>query len=145
MLGLLLVAGGKYTTYRVMAQDVVDAAVRRLGGVRPSRTADLPLLGADGYERCPGPGRAGRRSGVHVGSVEHLLDRYGTWSTTCSPWSGDPALAAPLAGAPEYLAAEVVYAARAEGALHLDDVLARRTRISIETAHRGVESAPARR
>ncbi|MFD0787929.1 FAD-dependent oxidoreductase, partial [Micromonospora azadirachtae] len=49
MLGLLLVAGGKYTTYRVMASDVVNRAARRLGGVRPSRTADLPLLGADGY------------------------------------------------------------------------------------------------
>ncbi|HEV2087249.1 MAG TPA: glycerol-3-phosphate dehydrogenase/oxidase, partial [Cryptosporangiaceae bacterium] len=50
MLGLMLVAGGKYTTYRVMAADVVDRAVRRLRGpVRPSRTEDVPLLGADGF------------------------------------------------------------------------------------------------
>jgi len=54
----------------------------------------------------------------------------------------DPALARPLTGAPGYLAAEVVHAVLAEGALHLDDVLTRRTRVSIETAHRGVESAP---
>ena len=53
-----------------------------------------------------------------------------------------PALARPLTGAPGYLAAEVVHAVLAEGALHLDDVLTRRTRVSIETAHRGVESAP---
>ena len=51
------------------------------------------------------------------------------------------ALGRPLAGAPDYLAAEVAYAASAEAALHLEDVLARRTRISFETAHRGVETA----
>jgi glycerol-3-phosphate dehydrogenase len=55
--------------------------------------------------------------------------------------SADPALATPLAGAPEYLAAEVAYAVQAEGALHLDDVLTRRTRISFETPHRGARSA----
>ena len=55
--------------------------------------------------------------------------------------AADPELATPLNGAPEYLAAEVAYGALAEGALHLDDVLTRRTRISIETPHRGAESA----
>jgi glycerol-3-phosphate dehydrogenase len=150
MLGLLLVAGGKYTTYRVMAADVVDRAARRLGGlapggVRPSRTADLPLLGADGY---PGAWRdradLARRHGVAVGVVEHLLERYGTMTThLLAMIEADPSLGRPLPGAPEYLAAEVAYGAAAEGALHLDDVLTRRTRISIETAHRGAESAPA--
>jgi glycerol-3-phosphate dehydrogenase len=46
-------------------------------------------------------------------------------------------------GAPDYLMAEVHYAVTHEGALHLDDVLTRRTRISIETPHRGVDSAAA--
>src|SRR4030095_5115951 len=55
--------------------------------------------------------------------------------------AADPALATPLTGAPEYLAAEIAYASLAEGALHLDDVLTRRTRISIAPAHRGTESA----
>jgi glycerol-3-phosphate dehydrogenase len=55
----------------------------------------------------------------------------------------DPGLARSLPGAPEYLRAEVAYGASAEGALHLDDVLTRRTRVSIETAHRGAESAAA--
>jgi glycerol-3-phosphate dehydrogenase len=144
MLGLMLVAGGKYTTYRVMAADVIDRAVRRLGGPwRPSQTAELPLLGADGY---PAAWRdrldTARRHGVSTGVVEHLLERYGTLSThLLAMIAADPALAAPLVGAPEYLAAEVAYAAQAEGALHLDDVLTRRTRISIETAHRGSETA----
>ncbi|MGC5050262.1 glycerol-3-phosphate dehydrogenase/oxidase [Micromonospora sp. DT48] len=143
MLGLLLVAGGKYTTYRVMAADVVDRAVRRLGSRRVSRTADLPLLGADGYgamwrDRAD----LARRHGLPVGVVEHLLERYGSLTIDLLAMiDADPLLASPLAGAPEYLAAEVTYAARAEGALHLEDVLTRRTRISFETAHRGLESA----
>jgi glycerol-3-phosphate dehydrogenase len=144
MLGLLLVAGGKYTTYRVMAADVIDRAVRRLGGIAPpSRTDELPLLGADGYaaawrDRLD----TARRHGVTAGVIEHLLERYGTLTVhLLAMIAADPALATPLNGAPEYLAAEVAYAAQAEGALHLDDVLTRRTRISIETAHRGAESA----
>ncbi|MCO8272674.1 glycerol-3-phosphate dehydrogenase/oxidase [Actinoplanes sp. TRM 88003] len=142
MLGLLLVAGGKYTTYRVMAADVIDRAARRLGVDRPSRTAELPLLGADGYAAAWRDRQdAARRHGVTTGVIEHLLERYGTLSVhLLAMIKADPALAAPLAGAPEYLAAEVAYAALAEGALHLDDVLTRRLRISIETAHRGSES-----
>ncbi|WP_344141812.1 glycerol-3-phosphate dehydrogenase/oxidase [Polymorphospora rubra] len=143
MLGLLLVAGGKYTTYRVMAEDVVDRAARRLGGARPSRTADLPLLGADGYAAMwRDRADLARRHGMPGGVVEHLLERYGTLTThLLALIQADPLLATPLAGAPEYLAAEVAYAAHAEGALHLDDVLTRRTRISFETPHRGSESA----
>ncbi|MFE0592744.1 glycerol-3-phosphate dehydrogenase/oxidase [Micromonospora echinospora] len=143
MLGLLLVAGGKYTTYRVMAGDVVDRAARRLGNVRPSRTADLPLLGADGYAAMwRDRADLARRHGVPVGVLEHLLERYGSLTLDLLALiAADPLLAAPLAGAPEYLAAEVTYAARAEGALHLEDVLTRRTRISFETTHRGLDSA----
>nr|WP_240939856.1 glycerol-3-phosphate dehydrogenase/oxidase [Planosporangium flavigriseum] len=150
MLGLMLVAGGKYTTYRVMAADVVDHAARRLGGLRRdggrvsgSRTFDLPLLGADGYQQMwTNRADVARRHGVSVGVVEHLLERYGTLSNQLlTLMSEDPTLARSLVGAPEYLAAEIAYAALAEGALHLEDVLTRRTRISIDTVHRGVESA----
>jgi len=147
MLGLVLVAGGKYTTYRVMAADVIDRAARRLGGlardggpVPASRTADLPLLGADGFAQLwRDQADFARRQAVSMGVVEHLLERYG--SVTGELLAMDPALRRPVDGAPEYLAAEVAYAAAAEGALHLEDVLTRRTRISIETAHRGTESA----
>jgi glycerol-3-phosphate dehydrogenase len=143
MLGLLLVAGGKYTTYRVMAADVIDRAVRRLGVVTPSRTDQLPLLGADGYAAAWRDRHdMARRHGVTAGVVEHLLERYGTLSVhLLAMISAEPALATPLTGAPEYLAAEIAYAATAEGALHLEDVLTRRTRISIETPHRGAETA----
>jgi glycerol-3-phosphate dehydrogenase len=143
MLGLMLVAGGKFTTYRVMASDVVDLVARRLPGTRRSRTAEVPLLGADGFGAA-WSNRTGlaRRYGVPVGVVEHLLERYGTLTRdVLALISERPDLGVPLDGAPEYLAAEVAYAGLAEGALHLDDVLSRRTRISIETPHRGVDSA----
>jgi glycerol-3-phosphate dehydrogenase len=150
MLGLMMVAGGKYTTYRVMAAAVVDRAARRLGGLRRdggrvanSHTADLPLLGADGYHHMwTNRADVARRHGIPVGVMEHLLERYGTLTEEILTLiSEDPTLARPLVGAPEYLSVEIAYAALAEAALHLDDVLTRRTRISIETAHRGVDSA----
>ena len=144
MLGLFLVAGGKLTTYRVMAADVVDRVVRRLGrGLSRSPTAQLPLLGADGYAAAWRDRSSwAARSGLPVGVIEHLLERYGTLTgELLGLIRSAPELAEPVAGAPEYLAAEIVYGARAEGALHLEDVLTRRTRISIETPHRGEESA----
>jgi len=142
--GLVLVAGGKYTTYRVMAQDAVDAAVAGLPGVPASRTAHLPVVGARRWDavRASGPQLAAA-SGLTEHAVDRLLHRHGDRvHDVLALVREDPALGRPLAGAPGYLAAEVVLAVTAEGALHLDDVLTRRTRVSIETAHRGVESAP---
>jgi glycerol-3-phosphate dehydrogenase len=142
--GLVLVAGGKYTTYRVMAEDAVDAAVAGLPGVPPSRTAHLPLVGAHRWEDVRDrTAELAAGSGVPEETVARLLRRHGDRvGDVLDLARSDPALARPLAGAPGYLAAEVVHAVVAEGALHLDDVLTRRTRVSIETAHRGVESAP---
>jgi glycerol-3-phosphate dehydrogenase len=103
----------------------------------------LPLLGGDGFAAAWRDRQdIARRHGVTAGVVEHLLERYGTLTVhLLAMIAADPALATPLTGAPEYLAAEIAYAAQAEGALHLDDVLTRRTRISFETPHRGSESA----
>ena len=146
MLGLMLVAGGKLTTYRVMAADVVDHVVRRLGlAPRPSRTDQLPLLGADGYHQLlRGRDAVALRHGLSVGVLEHLIERYGSVAReVLALVDASPRLGRPLAGAPDYLAAEIVFAATAEGALHLEDALARRTRISFEAAHRGVDSARA--
>jgi glycerol-3-phosphate dehydrogenase len=142
--GLVLVAGGKYTTYRVMAEDAVDAAVEALPGVPGSRTAHLPLVGAHRWDavRDAAPELA-ESSGLPEDAVQRLLHRHGDRvGDVLAVVREHPALGRPLTGAPDYLAAEVVHAVTAEGALHLDDVLTRRTRVSIETAHRGVESAP---
>jgi glycerol-3-phosphate dehydrogenase len=142
--GLVLVAGGKYTTYRVMAEDAVDAAVAGLPGVPASRTAHLPLVGAHRWTEVRDRAAAmAADAGLPGAAVERLLHRHGDRTPdVLALAAADLDLAQPLPGAPDYLAAEVVHAVTAEGALHLDDVLTRRTRISIETAHRGVETAP---
>jgi glycerol-3-phosphate dehydrogenase len=142
--GLTVVAGGKYTTYRVMAKDAVDAAVHALEqAVPPSCTENVPIVGADGYLGLwNARAQLAERWGVRVSVVEHLLNRYGSLAEELMGLVSDrPELRDPLDGAPEYLKAEAVYAASHEGALHLDDILARRTRISIETWDRGVAAA----
>ncbi|MFC1400593.1 MULTISPECIES: glycerol-3-phosphate dehydrogenase/oxidase [Streptacidiphilus] len=138
--GLVVVAGGKYTTYRVMAEDAVDEVVHGLDQrVAPSCTERVPLLGAEGYQALwNGRAELARRSGLHIARIEHLLNRYGSLAEeVLALIAEDPTLADALSGSDDYLRAEVVYAARYEGARHLDDVLARRTRISIETFDRG--------
>ena len=145
MPGLVVVAGGKYTTYRVMAKDAVDEAARALDfRVAPSCTDEVPLLGAEGYRAAwNARHRTAARSGLHVARIEHLLGRYGSMTEqVLALCQAQPELAQPLPGAEDHLAAEVVYAASHEGARHVDDVLARRTRISIETFDRGVSTAP---
>jgi len=142
--GLVVVAGGKYTTYRVMAADAVDEVARGLDGRVPaSCTQRIPLLGAEGYDAAwNARHRTATKYGVHVARVEHLLQRYGTLAIEVLDLCvADPVLAEGLSGADDYLAAEVVYAVSHEGARHLDDVLTRRTRISIETWDRGVSAA----
>jgi glycerol-3-phosphate dehydrogenase len=141
--GLVVIAGGKYTTYRVMAKDAVDAAVHGLDAKVPdSVTHRIPLLGAEGYSALRNSMHLlAQRYGVHEARVEHLLGRYGSLTDEVLDLVlEDPTLGEPLSGAPDHLRAEIVYAASHEGARHLDDVLARRTRISIETFDRGIGS-----
>ena len=142
--GLVMIAGGKYTTYRVMAKDAVDAAVRDLDQKVPaSCTEDVPLLGADGYHALwNARPLLVAETGLRDVQVEHLLNRYGSLLPELLEMiKSSPELAHPLDGAAEYLKIEAVYAASHEGALHLDDILARRTRISIETWDRGLTAA----
>lgn len=139
--GLVVVAGGKYTTYRIMARDAVDEAARALGGSVPeSTTADIPLVGAVGYHAAWNQRAAlAKASGVHPERIEKMLMRHGVLTTEVLDLiAANPALAEPLPGGEDYLSAEIVYAASHEGALHLDDILARRTRLSIETWDRAV-------
>jgi glycerol-3-phosphate dehydrogenase len=140
--GFFVVAGGKYTTYRVMAADVVDAAVAGLGrAVAPSLTKHLPIHGAVGFRELWAD-RVRLATRLSVADVERLLGRYGSAVTDLFAMiEREPRLAAPLTGAAGYLAAEAVYAVTHEGALDLDDVLSRRTRIAIEYPDRGLTAA----
>jgi glycerol-3-phosphate dehydrogenase len=143
--GLVVVAGGKWTTYRVMAKDAVDEAVRALdGAISESVTENIGLLGAEGYEAAWNKRhKIAKAYDVHRVRVEHLLNRYGVMTDELLDLiRARPELADALPGADDYIGAEVVYAATHEGALHLDDVLARRTRISIEAWDRGIAAAP---
>ena len=142
--GLTVIAGGKYTTYRVMGKDAVDVATNALDGVPPSCTENIPLLGAEGYAACCNNRETiAGQSGLHVARVEHLLNRYGSLIYELLDLiAAEPELAAPIEGADDYLQVEARYAASHEGALHLDDVLTRRTRIYMETWDRGLAAAP---
>ncbi|NMO90820.1 glycerol-3-phosphate dehydrogenase/oxidase [Actinomycetospora sp. TBRC 11914] len=144
MPGMVSIAGGKYTTYRVMAKDALDAAAEDIPArVAPSITDRVPLIGADGYFALVNQSEhLGRRYGLHPHRIRHLLDRYGSLLHGLLAMSDDDrSLLEPVPGASDYLKVEVAYAVAYEGALHLDDVLTRRTRISIEYAHRGAECA----
>ncbi|WP_058235126.1 glycerol-3-phosphate dehydrogenase/oxidase [Devriesea agamarum] len=138
--GLTAIAGGKYTTYRVMAEDVVDFAIRDHYRDRTCLTESVPLLGAQGYGELKG--RAddiARTYGFSAERIQRLLRRYGSLlPDLLALIDEDSSLGQPLAGAERYLRAEAVYAARYEGVVHLDDLLERRMRLNYEVADRGV-------
>ncbi|GAA1342441.1 FAD-dependent oxidoreductase [Arthrobacter roseus] len=143
--GLVVVAGGKWTTYRVMAKDAVDEATRALDERVPdSCTSTIPMLGAEGYKAAwNNRARMAEDAGIHVARVEHLLQRYGSLTSELLELiKADPQLGETLPGTDDYLLAEVVYGVTHEGARHIDDILTRRTRMSIECFDRGVSAAP---
>ncbi|MEY4411833.1 MAG: hypothetical protein RL560_92 [Actinomycetota bacterium] len=142
--GFVSLAGGKYTTYRVMAKDAVDLAVldlRRL--VSDSVTEKLPLIGADGYHALTQQvAKIAAESGLTESTVTHLLDRYGSLiSEILEIIEEDPQYAERLIPDLPYLKAEVLHAAMYEGALSVADVLMRRTRISFESSDSGLSAA----
>jgi glycerol-3-phosphate dehydrogenase len=142
--GLISIAGGKYTTYRVMAADAVDAAAEELPRrVQPSCTDRVPLLGADGFFAMRNQiDTLASEYGLHPHRIRHVLERYGSMiRDVLDPGLADRDLLATVPGAADYLMAELRYAVTHEGALHLEDVLTRRTRISVEYPHRGVDCA----
>ncbi|WP_067138379.1 glycerol-3-phosphate dehydrogenase/oxidase [Microtetraspora malaysiensis] len=140
--GVFAVAGGKLTTYRVMAADAVDAAFQG-EEIAPSQTHRLPLLGAAWYAATrAGAERLAERSGLDSAAIGRLLRRYGDETEDLLDQArAVPGLLEPLAGAPRHLRAEVVWAARHEKARHLADVLVRRLRVATETPDRGETAA----
>ncbi len=143
--GLVVVSGGKFTTYRVMAADTVDAVVSA-GQFRapPSSTDRVPLLGAQRFAwHWDRRDLLAQEKGLSADQVERLLHRYGSLAgEVLSATDNCHSLLGPL-GSGLYLQAEIAYAASHEGARHLDDVLSRRTRVNIETPDGGVACAPA--
>jgi glycerol-3-phosphate dehydrogenase len=142
--GMVTIVGGKYTTYRVMARDAVDAAGKSLGRSLPaSPTETLPLVGAAGW-RVIANQLAGlsARYGVPEATLRRMLHRYGDeLPAVLAPADEDPSLVAPIEGAAGYLPVEFLRAVTHEGATSLDDVLARRTHVAIEETDAGTGAA----
>ena len=142
--GFVSIAGGKYTTYRVMGKDVVDRAVIELRKLtQESVTEKLPLVGADGYFALEQQKeRIAQESGLDVETVTHLLNRHGSLiSEILEMIDEQPKLAAKLDKDLPYIKAEIVYATSHEGARSVDDVISRRTRLSFEAVNHGVHLA----
>ncbi len=142
--GFVSIAGGKYTTYRIMSKDVIDLAVNELRKLTPeSVTEKLPLIGADGYfGLVQQVERITDESGLDTETVIHLLNRYGSMiDEILDLIDGDPALSGKLSTNLPYIKAEIAYAATHEGAQSVDDVISRRTRIAFEAHGHGVDLA----
>lgn len=141
--GMSAIAGGKLTTYRVMAEDAVDFALGERAKTLPSVTERIKLVGAEGYEVLASRAEAlAAENGWDTARTEHLLERYGAELTDIiAQIEKDPSLGVPLAAAPQFLRADVLQAVRAEGALHLEDVLIRRVRLDLEAKDRGLAAA----
>ena len=142
--GFVSLAGGKYTTYRVMAKDAVDLAVldlRRI--VSESVTEKLPLIGADGYFALEQQVvQIASENNLSEATVRHLLDRYGSLiSEILEIVAADESMAERLIPDLPYIKAEILHAASHEGALSVEDVLLRRTRISFEASDSGLSAA----
>lgn len=145
--GMVAIAGGKYTTYRVMAADAVDAAVAELDdeSVPASSTADIPLVGAVGYADLWADRAAlAARWDLPLPTVERLLRRFGSRvSEVFDAISADPTLREPLPPQGRHLEAEAVVAVTHYGALDLEDVLVRRLRLTAESPDGGRAAAAA--
>jgi glycerol-3-phosphate dehydrogenase len=142
--GLVRVSGGKYTTYRVMARDAVDAALGPDALVRPSRTLQLPIHGAARREQLDA--LADRiASGEHrllPEVAQSLVDRHGTDADAVLAYGAEHDLIRRLVDGAPFLEAEIAWAVEREMALTLDDLLARRMRLAPTLPDRGATIAP---
>lgn len=141
--GIAHISGGKYTTYRIMAGDAVDAVLGDEARGRPSGTAQWSIRGAAPRTDLDALGASlVREHGLEPRIAQRLVDRHGTEASAIVALGVECDLLRPLGDGIAQLEAEVVWAVREELALSLDDVLARRTRLAPELADRGRAIAP---
>jgi glycerol-3-phosphate dehydrogenase len=145
--GVVRIGGGKYTTYRVMARDVVDAALgRTIAARRPSQTADHRLIGAadrPALDRLAAElATVAGVADAHPNAASRLVARHGTQAAAVVAFGAEEDLLRPLIAGRPFLEVEVAWAVRHELALSVDDVLSRRLRLSPELPDRGASVAP---
>jgi len=142
--GLVSIMGGKWTTYRAMAEDTIDAVERRLDRPHAAcRTQNYPLAGAEGFVPELWQTRVAE-SGIPQSSAEHLSEKFGSRATqVLALVREDAALAAPLADGLAPIRAEAVFCARYEMAVSIEDVLARRIGVESHGWREARAAAPA--
>src|SRR5215470_1806652 len=129
--GLISILGGKWTTYRAMAEDTINGAGQVLGVSTPSKTHGLRLAGAEGYTAEHWRLLAGVY-GVTEGTARHLAEKFGTEAEEVLALAKEhPDLKAPIVRSATPIQAEVVYCARTELAATIEDVLARRLGLQV--------------
>ncbi len=150
--GVFTLTGGKFTTYRVMAKDGIDAVCRHLGRDRlPSRTEDIPVVGAPGSGFTAAPGSTASPATASASAVTdgrdaslaaHLVRRYDAEGPllAAQDWGVDAADPVDPSGA--HLRADVEHAFRHEGARTVDDVLTRRLRLTTTNAAHALAARP---
>lgn len=143
--GMTVIAGGKLTSYRQMAEDAVDFALgKEEAKKRPCVTEKTPLEGADGYHALwARREQIAKERGLTTDQVEDLLDRYGNNIDVIFDMIDErPDLGERLKEAPEYLRADVAFGVEYEGALHLEDLLQHRVRLVYEHRDAGLAAMP---
>ena len=140
--GFVSLAGGKYTTYRVMAKDAVDMATNDITKlVNESVTSKLPIIGADGYWALSQQVDAlALQYNLKTETISHLLNRYGSEvGEVLDLVASDRKLAAHITKELPYIKAELIYAVTHEGAQSISDVMEHRTRLWFEAENFGVD------
>jgi glycerol-3-phosphate dehydrogenase len=142
--GLVRISGGKYTTYRLMARDAIDAVLGDDAKDRPSGTAEMPLVGGatTRSELDAMAAKLAREPGLDADAALSLVDRHGTEAAAVLALGRARDLVRPLVDGHPFLEAEVAWAAERELAMSLDDVLARRMRLAMALRDRGESIAP---
>ena len=140
--GLVRVTGGKLTTYRSMAEEIVDRVERLLGGSpTPSRTATIPLMGGELRDAQEEVAHAVAMTGDEA-IARRLVLAYGTaWHGIWSLTQADPTLATPVEAGLPYFHAELLHAVTHEQAMTLGDLLIRRMPVAFETWDHGRSAA----
>lgn len=141
--GMVTIVGGKLTTYRRMAQDAMDVVAKRDGMPIAHPTMNLPLSGAMDWKRSQRD-LARRCSAMDLApDIERSLEwNYGRNALDILDLiEADRTLGERIIPELPFVRGEIIYACRAEMAMRLEDMLARRMRIELEDHHRGAEVA----
>jgi glycerol-3-phosphate dehydrogenase len=129
--------GGKWTSFRAFSEQVTDKVLVHLGKTRQKSTEDLPIGGGRGYSSDEAEQKRqiegfAAWTGLSKERLQILYERYGTRTEAVATFiNRDAAVDEPLKSLPEYTRREIAFLAQSEKAIHLDDILLRRTMLAM--------------